>query len=103
MAREIMKPPVGMQIDHINHDTLNNQRENLRICTPSQNNMNKAKRKDNTSGYKGVCWQKEVKKWQAKIKVNQKQIYLGCYDNKELAYEAYIKACKKYHKEFANY
>ena len=50
----IMNAPKGMCVDHINHDGLDNRRENLRICTYSQNSQNKRLRVDSRSGYKGV-------------------------------------------------
>ena len=59
MHRLVMGNPEGMCVDHINGDTLDNRKENLRICTKSQNSMNKRLRSDSQSGYKGVY---EVKK-----------------------------------------
>jgi len=103
MHREIMQPSAGMVVDHINHDTLDNTRKNLRVCTQSKNRMNSGKQKNNTSGVKGVCWHKRDKKWRADISINGKRKHLGNFSTKEFAYESYIKACKKYHKEFANY
>lgn len=102
MAREIMQPPAKMVVDHINHDTLNNQKKNLRICTYSQNLMNRGKTSKNTSGFKGVCFYKVRKKWGAHIMVNQKQTYLGLFATPLLAYKAYCTACIKYHGEFSN-
>lgn len=99
MHREILKTPQDMDTDHINMNGLDNRRNNLRICTRSQNYMNRGKYKDNISGYKGVYWYN--KKWVAQIKVNAKQIYLGRFKDKEQAAEAYNKAAKKYHGEFA--
>lgn len=72
--RKIMNFPEGMQIDHINHDTLNNTRENLRAVTISQNQMNKRTYSNNTSGCKGVSWCKWAKKWKMSISVNKKTI-----------------------------
>lgn len=103
MHREIMQPSAGMVVDHINHDTLDNTRKNLRVCTQSENLMNSRKQKNNTSGLKGVSWHKRDKKWRADISINGKRKHLGNFSTKEFAYESYIKACKKYHKEFANY
>ena len=103
MHRVIMKTPKGKETDHIDNNGLNNQRSNLRIVTHSQNQMNKGMSKNNTSGFKGVSWDKNSKKWLALIRFNGKQIYLGVYTTKEEASEAYIKACIKYHGEFANY
>jgi hypothetical protein len=91
----------GKQIvDHISGNTLDNRQENLRICTITENNRNCHKNKRNTSGYKGVHWNKEKRKWKAAIKVNRKLIFLGLFDDLEEAYEAYVAASKKYHGEF---
>jgi hypothetical protein len=100
LHRFIVSCPVGMQVDHINGDTLDNRRSNLRICTITENNRNCHKYKNNTSGYKGVHWDKEKRKWRAAIKVNKKIISLGRFDDPEKAYEAYVAASKKYHGEF---
>lgn len=90
-------------VDHIDGNGLNNQRNNLRICTRNQNQQNRPKNKNNKSGYKGVYWEKERNKWQAKIMVNKQNIYLGRFDDVELAAIAYKEACVKYHEQFANY
>ena len=103
MHRVIMKTPKGKETDHIDRNALNNQRSNLRIVTHSQNQMNKGMGKNNTSGFKGVSWDKNSKKWQANIKENNKRLYLGLFETKEEAYKAYVEACKKYHRDFANY
>lgn len=101
MHREILKTPKGMYTDHINMDGLDNRRDNLRICTRSQNQMNSEKHKNNNSGFKGVCWHIGIKKWMAQIKVDKKQICLGYFENKEEAALVYNEAAKKYHGEFA--
>jgi hypothetical protein len=63
-----------------------------------QNAQNKTKQaKTNTSGYKGVCWNKRSKKWQSSISVNRKTIYLGVFENPEFAHQAYLDAKKIYH------
>ena len=85
MHRVVNKTPLGFFTDHINHNKLDNRRKNLRTVTKSQNQMNVGLQANNTSGYKGVYWHKQSKKWQAKIEVNQKQINLGCYSRKSLA------------------
>ena len=79
MHREIMGFPEGMQIDHIDHNTLNNQENNLRICTCSQNHQNRHIIRGN-SQYKGVCWHKINQKWQAYIVNKKKSNYLGYFD-----------------------
>lgn len=89
-------------VDHINHNGLDNRKSNLRICTNSQNICNCLTSKNNKSGYKGVYWSKERKKWCAQITINNKTKGLGRYDTIEEAIEARKKAAKEYYGEFAN-
>ena len=89
------------QIDHKDGNRLNNQRGNLRAATFIENGQNHGKNKNNTSGYKGVSWDKQKEKWSARIGVNKKYVFLGCYDTKEAASFAYQLAAKKYHGEYA--
>lgn len=87
-------------VDHINGNTLDNRKANLRICSHSRNIINSKKRKDNTSGITGVYWDKTNKKWVAKITVSNKLKTLGCFKNKDKAIVCRTKAVKKYYKEF---
>lgn len=100
MHRYIMDSPNGMHVDHTDRNTLDNRRCNLRICTISQNNMNRKKSSNNSSGYKGVYWNKIASKWRSHITINKKSIHLGYFHNKEEAHAAYCAASKKYHGEF---
>jgi hypothetical protein len=77
--------PADKMTDHINGDTLDNRRSNLRPVTPSQNTQNSARRSDNTSGRKGVCWHKTSRKWTAYLFHNGKQIRLGSHRDLETA------------------
>jgi hypothetical protein len=88
--------------DHINHNTIDNRKENLRNCTKQENNMNVAQnRKNNTSGYKGVFWHNRDQTYEASIRYMDKQIYLGrSLDIKECA-RIYNEAALKYFGEFA--
>lgn len=88
--------------DHRNHDTLDNRRNNLRIATFSQNKQNSLRRKDNNSGFKGVSWDSEKRKWRVRIAVDGRPIRLGRFASLELAHAAYCDAAKKYHREFFN-
>lgn len=97
------KPEKGFEIDHINGDTLDNRKENLRLATHAQNKHNRGKLKNNTSGIKGICWHKDRRKWHARIGIDGKRIHLGLFPTKELASQAYKDAAKKYHKQFAYY
>jgi hypothetical protein len=101
MHRLLLKATKGMIVDHINSDGFDNRKNNLRICTQSQNLANRNKQNNNTSGYKGVYWQKSVKKWSAHIMVNQKYINLGTYVNILDAVKAYNYAAKEYFGEYA--
>jgi hypothetical protein len=90
-----------MQVDHINGNTLDNRKENLRICTQNQNGKNRLLNKNNVSGYKGVTYKKANKLWCAQIVVNYHKMYLGLFTTAEAAALAYNEAAKKYHGEFA--
>ena len=100
LHRYIVDCPYDMDVDHINCNTLDCRRENLRICTRAENNRNRVKSQKNTSGFKGVRWRKKEKKWVAEISHNNKKIHLGYFDTPERAHEAYTIASEKYHKEF---
>ena len=100
MHRLITDAKKGEEVDHINHDTIDNQKENLRICTRSENGCNRGAQENNTSGYKGVSLDKSSGKWRAAIKLNGKRIYLGYFATKEEAYEAYCNAALELHGEF---
>jgi len=101
MHRLIIGAPKGVEVDHINHETLDNRKSELRICTTSQNQHNAGKRADNTSGYKGVCWHKRCQKWYAQIMLNGKLKSLGYFDTPEAAHAAYCKAATELHGSFA--
>lgn len=90
----------SLDCDHIDGDTLNNQRHNLRACTRSENNCNTRSRKGSTSKYKGVS-RYHNGKWQVSIGNNKKSIWLGVFDSEIDAALAYNEAAKKYHGEFA--
>lgn len=101
MHRAILCAESHMQVDHINHDTLNNKKENLRLCTSSQNNANHRQQSNNTSGFKGVSWDKRRHKWLAQISVNTKRRNLGRYSNITDAILAYDTAAVDANGEFA--
>lgn len=90
-------------VDHINGNTLDNRRCNLRLATVKENTRNQQISKKNTSGYKGVGWSKRDRRWVARITVDGKAVYLGSFDRPEDAHSAYCEAAKKYHGEFARF
>jgi len=75
-------------IDHIDNNRTNNNVNNLRWVTKSENGMNRLMRSDNTSGFKGVYFDKSRNKWQAEIMINGKKIHIGRFYTKEDAIEA---------------
>lgn len=99
--RVILNVQKGFEIDHINGDTLDNRRSNLRICTKSGNMRNRSVSINNIVGYKGVGFIKKLSKWNARIRVDNKLIYLGLFCSKEDAALAYNEAALKYWGEFA--
>ncbi len=90
------------QVDHINHDLLDNRRENLRIVTQSQNQWNLRKKCTNTSGHKGVYWNCSKSKWQVGIYVNRRNIFIGRFDSLQDAVVAREAAAKLHHGEYAH-
>lgn len=100
MHRVIMQAPDDMQVDHIDRDGLNNQRNNMRLCTHAQNQRNR-RTQANFSGYKGVNWNNKSKKWQVYISVNDKAVFLGSFFCPIKAAVAYDKAAIRYSGEFA--
>ena len=97
LSRVIMNVSKEMKVDHINHDTLDNRKSNLRICTQAQNTRNRKKPNTNRSGYKGVCWVKNDRKWKSSVG----SYYLGLFENKIDAAKAYDKKAKELFGEFA--
>jgi len=90
----------GMIIDHINGNTLDNRRENLRVCNHSDSQKNRKIQSNNRSGHKGVTWSKKQNKWIAQIQDNHKKIHLGSFDDLEEAALAYKEKAKELFGEF---
>jgi hypothetical protein len=90
-----------IEVDHINHDTLDNRKCNLRICTHSQNNRNKYPMAGKTSKYKGVSWYKNASKWVAAICIDYRVIKLGYFKDEIEAAKSYDNAAKIYFKKYA--
>ena len=103
MHRHILDAPIGFEVDHINGNTLDNRRCNLRLATSTQNGCNTRRRSDNTSGYKGVCWDAQQSKWKARVQVNGRQYHAGFHDTAEAAYAARCALAERLHGEFARH
>lgn len=100
LHRELVGAGPGQIVDHINRDTLDNRRENLRLCTIAENSRNTvALPRHNTSGFRGVCRMRQ--RWAAMIKVAGRQVFLGTFVAPEDAARAYDKAAALYHGDFA--
>lgn len=93
-----------IQVDHINGNRLDNRKENLRLCTNQENSFNKYKNSNNTSGFKGVYFDRRDSKWRSSIQFNGKSYKSPKrYDTPEEAYEWYKKKSDELFKEFSVY
>lgn len=88
-------------IDHVNGQRADNRMENLRVCSRSQNQMNRPKQRNNTSGFKGVTRHVDGR-WRACIKAGPKRHHIGLFDSPQEAHAAYLAAAERIHGEFAN-
>ncbi len=82
LHRLLMGAKKGQEVDHINRDSLDNRKENLRICNRGLNVFNHPKRRNNTSGHVGVCFDVSKKKWCAQIRENGRGRNLGAFIKK---------------------
>ncbi len=99
MAREILEViNPNLTIDHINGDSLDNRRRNLRICTQADNVKN-SNRRIGLSGFRGVSWKGTC--WYSQIGVDGRRKFLGYFHCPVLAAKAYDEAARKFHGEFA--
>jgi hypothetical protein len=85
-------PPKGMEIDHIDCDGLNNQKRNLRFVIHRDNMLNSRRF---SKDFPGTILRKDHPRWEARINVFGKRVYLGCYSTKEEASKAYVDYIKK--------
>lgn len=89
-------------VDHINGNRLDNRKSNLRVCTHKENTQNSKLQSNNTSGYKGVSFDKNRNKWISYISIDRKFKYLGRFNCKHAAGESYNKAAINLYKDYAN-
>lgn len=101
MHRYIVGAPIGVHVDHADGNGLNNQRENLRLCDNSRNMQNCRLPVTNTSGFRGVSFDKKNNKWFAYIKNHGRMYYLGRFDDKVEAAKVRDRNAVKLHGEFA--
>ena len=91
------------KIDHIDRNRLNNNPNNLRLCTQSENASNRTKQANNSSGFKGVSYRKDRNRWLAKITKNGKPFHLGLFMTADEAAMAYKIASIEIHGDFSIY
>jgi hypothetical protein len=96
MSRFLMDPPAGMQVDHINRNTLDNRRScNLRNVEPYQNCQNRRRPSDNRSGYKGVSWDRAARRWEASLTCQGIKHDLGSFATPQAAARAYNRKARE--------
>jgi len=101
MAISFLSVRSNQDVDHRDGNRQNNLLSNLRVCTHALNTANKKKSKSNTSGFKGVYWHEQQKKWFSSIGHKGKQIYIGMFLSKNDAAKAYDEAAIECFGEFA--
>jgi hypothetical protein len=101
LHRIIKKPRKGLVVDHWNNNSLDNRKSNLRSATHAQNSYNREKRKNATSKYIGVSFDKQTKKWRVKIKLRGKDRCIGRFKREIDGAHAYDRAALKYRGRFA--
>jgi hypothetical protein len=104
LHRVITNAPPGFDVDHINGNGLDCRRSNLRVVTRAQNTRNARRRRDNTSGFKGVSWSAKAGRWSARVGsgIRGKRIWLGYFSTKEAAARAYDDAARAQYGQYAS-
>lgn len=101
LHRLIMQPGEGLEVDHINGNSLDNRRENMRVCTHTENARNRKSQSGSFSGIKGVTYNKKTDRYISRIIFNYREIYLGSFKTAEDAAKEYDKAAVIYFGEYA--
>lgn len=100
LSRFVVDAPRGLVVDHINHDTMDNRKENLRVIEPSENSMNRVgPNKNSVSGYRNVSWMNG--KWCVQLQINGVNSVLGTFDDVDEAGNFAKEMRKKYYGEFS--
>jgi len=104
LHRIIMNAPPGKVVDHINHNTLDNRRENLRVCSNSENlaNARKTTNRKTTSKYRGVYYEEGLNAWVSRVYKDEKRVYYGVFNTEESAANAFNYYLLKHYGEFAH-
>jgi hypothetical protein len=97
---EIINGFTSLEVDHKNGSPADNRIENLREATRAQNARNRGKFKNSTSKYKGVSWNKTLKKWIAQLRFEGRTRYIGQFDDEYLAHIAWVAVAEKANGEF---
>ena len=100
LHRLIVNAPNGAQVDHVNRDTLDNRKDNLRICSQSDNLRNQPMRERNLSGFKGVDFCSKTKKFRVQIQVDGRKVHGGYFGDIRAAAIKYNELSSIYHGEF---
>ena len=101
LHRYLKGSPKDMNVDHVDGNTFNNRKKNLRVCTPMGNGKNRKINRNNTSGYKGVTWDKTNNKWLVHMCVNYKKTTYGYFDNLEDAVNRRLEVEQEHYKDFS--
>lgn len=102
LHRLLVNAPASAYVDHINGNTLDNRRANLRVCTPGQNMANSRLSSNNRTGFKGVGWNARKQRFRAQIECNGKRHFLGYFKDPMSSHEAYMAKARELFGEFAN-
>lgn len=101
LHRELLNAPSGLEVDHINGNTFDNRRCNLRLCSNYGTSRNRRKSAGHSSVHKGVYWHRGARKWAAVIHVNDRARHLGLFSDESHAARVYDAAARTHFGEFA--